>query len=67
MSGLHIKFKFFAERLSENAKTVSLRESIHKKSDVSMDTFRTGGVGGGQPYSIAFGGVFNNFTEAIFG
>ena len=23
--------------------------------------------GGAQPYSIAFGGVFTNFTEAIFG
>ena len=34
------------------------------KSQVSMDTFRRGGA---QPRSIAFGGVFTNFTEAIFG
>ena len=37
-----------------------------KKSHVSMDIFRTWGVGA-QPHSIAFGGVFTNFTEAIFG
>ena len=29
-----------------------------------MDIFRTGG--GAQPYSIAFGGAFINFTEAFF-
>ena len=30
-----------------------------------MDIFRTGGWGGAQPHSVAFGGVFPNITEAI--
>ena len=42
-----------------------LKEAITKKSQVSMDTFRRGGRA--QPHSIAFGGVFTNFTEANSG
>ena len=32
-----------------------------------MDIVRTGGGGGAQSHSIAFGGVFPNIIEATFG
>ena len=40
-----------------------LREAINKKKSRFYGHFPYGA----QPHSIAFGGVFTNFTEAIFG
>ena len=51
----------------------SMREANRKQKIMFLWTFsvRGGGVGEGrgglaQPHSIAFGGVFTNFTKAIF-
>ena len=42
-----------------------VREAILNKKSCFYGHFPYGG--GAQPHSIAFGGVFTNFTEAIFG
>ena len=49
--------------------TIGLRFDLGKpsirKSHKTADFFRTGGGGGAQPHSVAFGGVFHDITEAI--
>ena len=48
------------------ASKITLREAIEKKKVTFLWTLSVGG-GVAQPHSIAFGGVFTNFTEANVG
>ena len=48
----------------KNPKSVIIRESPNKKKSRSYGLFAVRG-GGAQPYSMAFGGIFPDITEAI--